>query len=112
MNTSKGYERINEEGAVEIKVDYVDYRPPPENDKDDKLQIEKDSTEQVNKDGVKEVKEVKVESVDYRSPVRYNDEEKPVKEKVEVTHLINPKGEDPATRVDSSHTPASNKQEK
>ncbi|GJU83239.1 hypothetical protein Tco_1285604 [Tanacetum coccineum] len=52
------------------------------------MNTSKDSTEQANKD---EVKEVKVESVDYRSPARYNDEEKPVKEKVEVTHLINPK---------------------
>ncbi|GJZ42430.1 hypothetical protein Tco_0589316 [Tanacetum coccineum] len=52
------------------------------------MNTSKDSTEQANKD---EVKEVKVEYVDYRSPARYNDEENPVKEKVEVTHLINPK---------------------
>ncbi|GKE57097.1 hypothetical protein Tco_1496282 [Tanacetum coccineum] len=60
-------------------------------------------TEEVNKDGVKEIK---VECVNYRSPAGYNDEDKPVKEKVVVTHVIDPKGED------SSHVPASNKQEK
>nr|GEW18450.1 hypothetical protein [Tanacetum cinerariifolium] len=66
-------------------------------------------TEEVNKDGVKEIK---VECVDYRSPAGYNDEDKPVKEKVVVTHVIDPKDDDPVTRVDSSHVQASNKQEK
>ncbi|XP_023728602.1 uncharacterized protein LOC111876279 [Lactuca sativa] len=59
MNTSKGTERINEEGAVEIKVD----------------------------------------SVDYRSPAGYDEKNKPEKEKekVEVTHVINPDSRDPAS---------------
>ncbi|KAG8377469.1 hypothetical protein BUALT_Bualt08G0036200 [Buddleja alternifolia] len=29
MNTSKGTERVNDEGAVEINVETVDYRSPP-----------------------------------------------------------------------------------
>ncbi|KAK6139023.1 hypothetical protein DH2020_027234 [Rehmannia glutinosa] len=34
MNTSKGTERINDEGAVEINVETVDYRTPPGGDKE------------------------------------------------------------------------------
>ncbi|XP_011069717.1 uncharacterized protein LOC105155524 [Sesamum indicum] len=34
MNTSKGTERINDEGAVEINVETVDYRKPAGRDKD------------------------------------------------------------------------------
>ncbi|KAI3465312.1 hypothetical protein Pfo_021975 [Paulownia fortunei] len=34
MNTSKGTERINEEGAVEVNVETVDYRTPPGRDKE------------------------------------------------------------------------------
>ncbi|KAF5817548.1 hypothetical protein HanXRQr2_Chr02g0054311 [Helianthus annuus] len=82
MNTSKGSERINEEGNVEIKVD----------------------------------------SVDYRSPAGYDKDDKPVKEKVEVTHVIDPKTQDPASnyanpgealssRVNSAK-PSTSKQEK
>ncbi|KAI7738539.1 hypothetical protein M8C21_032887 [Ambrosia artemisiifolia] len=81
MNTSKGTERINEEGNVEIKVDSVDYQKPAGYDKDDK----------------------------------------PVKKKVEVTHVIEPQTKDSASdyanpgealssRVDSSK-PVSSKEE-
>ncbi|KAI3807173.1 hypothetical protein L1987_23097 [Smallanthus sonchifolius] len=81
MNTSKGTEFINEEGGVEIKVDYVDYRSPAGHGKDDK----------------------------------------PVKKKVKVTHVIDSENRDPASeyanpgealsnRVDSAK-PVSSKQD-
>ncbi|EYU25471.1 hypothetical protein MIMGU_mgv1a017269mg [Erythranthe guttata] len=34
MNTSKGTERVNDDGAVEIAVETVDYRTPPGLDKE------------------------------------------------------------------------------
>ncbi|KAM1133926.1 hypothetical protein ACFX19_043823 [Malus domestica] len=103
----EGTEEINKQGAVEIKVDTVDYRSPAGEDKQpkkEKVEVVHEIRDGGNKGAAgggsdfvdldataagsmaKTKEEIRVETVDYRSPAGEDKEAK--KEDVEVVHEI------------------------